>query len=489
MNRKSNKIFYIIGAGSAGISLFHDIKFKFPKSLIIFLDDDESKAGTSIENTPVMAPLDEALTALKPSPHTEVIIALPSAKPHEVRRIYNLLKQNNFTKIKILPTPLASLETPHLIQTQDIDINDLLPRNTISLPNKKTLSYLKDKRVLITGAGGTIGTELAIQLLYAGVARMYLLGHGEHSIYQIKKKLLFLQQRGVGEHTHCIPILCEITDSIMVQKTLERLQADVVFHTAAFKHIDLVEENAAFSIAINVFGTKHMLQYAAETGVEQFVLISTDKAVNPASIYGATKLIAEELTQKSTTDTMKTSIMRFGNVIGSRGSVVPLFQEQIAMGGPVTITSPDCKRYFMTISEACSLILYALQIKQKKQCNQYILEMGEQISVLDLVKQMLDFYGLEADKDIEITYMGLRPGEKLEETLLADGETREPSPIEYIDFFKREKNKEPIKDIDGLLQALYSASYFDKDNPQYYRNNDHIVKLLKKYISTLCLKK
>lgn len=484
MRRKSTKIFYIIGVGSAGISLFHDIRNKFPNSMIIFIDDDASKSGTTIENMPVMAPIDDALSILNPNPTSEVIIAMPSAAPHIVRRIHKLLKQNNFTKIKILPSPLSSLETPHLIQTQEININDLLTRKTIMLPDKNALSYLEGKRVLITGAGGSIGTELAVQLLYAGVSRMYLLGHGEHSIYQITKKLLALQQRGVGEHTNCIPILCELTDSIMVQHTLSKLKADVIFHAAAFKHIDLVEDNATISIAINVFGTKNILQYAQETKVKQFVLLSTDKAVNPISIYGASKLISEEMTRRAANSTMKTSIMRFGNVIGSRGSVVPLFQEQIAMGGPLTITSPECKRYFMTISEACSLTLYALQLKNKEQFNQYILEMGEQISVLDLAKQMLDFYGLEAEKDIAFSFIGLRLGEKLSENLIGNGESREKSPIEHVYYLKKKPNVEYIKEFSILIKSLYSACFFTKKLEKNYRNTEFIIKTLKAHIPT-----
>ena len=200
-----------------------------------------------------MAPLEQALAVLNPNPFTEVIIVQPTTPAHKVRRIYNLLKKYNFFNIKILPSPLSLLDTPHLIQTQKINIDDLLPRETISLPDKNDLQQLQDKRVLITGAGGSIGSELAIQLLYAGVSRIYLLGHGEYSIYQITKKLHSLQQRGIGEHTHCIPILCEITDAMMVQHTLSKLKADVIFHTAAFKHIDLVENNMGMSLAVNVF--------------------------------------------------------------------------------------------------------------------------------------------------------------------------------------------------------------------------------------------
>ena len=235
------------------------------------------------------------------------------------------------------------------------------------------------------------------------------------------------------------------------------------------------------------FGTQNVLTYAQQTNATQFVLVSTDKAVHPISIYGASKLIAEELTRTYASSTMQTSIMRFGNVLGSRGSVVPLFQEQISMGGPITITSKDCKRYFMTISEACSLILYALQLNNTQKCNQYILEMGEQISVLDLAKQMLEFYGLEAEKDIPISFVGLRPGEKLSEALLAVGEYRTNTSINHIYTLNRTSSAQYVTDIDSLLEKLHSAVFYNNSLPSNYHNTTYITNLLTTHIPNLTL--
>lgn len=482
MPSSSKKIFYIIGAGSAGISLFHDIKSRFPRSITIFLDDDEKKAGSMIENVPVMGPIEKALSVLNPTPQSEVIIAMPSAQPKEIQRIYRLLKGHDFSKIKILPSPLSYLETPHLVQTQEINLEDLLSRETIKLPNKQALSYLQDKRILITGAGGSIGSELAIQLLYAGVSRMYLLGHGEHSIYKINKKLQELQQRGVGERTNFIPVPCELTDCHAVQHTISKLKADVIFHTAAYKHIDMVEQNAAASTANNVFGTKFLLDAAKAHGVKRFVLVSTDKAVEPTSVYGASKLISEQLTLASGSARMKTSVMRFGNVIGSRGSVVPLFQEQIMLGGPITITSPECKRYFMTLSEACSLMLYAMQLKKESSSALYALEMGKQVSIMEIAQQMLDFYGLEKDKDISFSFTGLRAGEKLTENLLAPGERKKKSPIKHVYFVTPDAADPAVHKLDELLDALYPLCFYTQEHARLYRDNEETVRVLKKHI-------
>ena len=482
MRSKSKKIFYIIGANSAGISLFHDIKSRFPRSITVFLDDDENKSGETIENVTIMAPIEKALSILNPSSNSEVIIAMPSAPPKKIQYIYQLLKNCNFSVIKILPSPLSYLEKPHLVQTQEINLEDLLSRETIQLPNKQALSYLQKKRILITGAGGSIGSELAVQLLYAGVSRMYLLGHGEHSIYKVTKTLQKLQQRGVGEHTHYIPVPCELTDKHAVHHTLQKLKADVIFHTAAYKHIDFVEQNPVESTAINVFGTQFLLQAAEQCGVKRFILVSTDKAVDPYSVYGATKLISEQLTLTTKSKTMRSFVMRFGNVIGSRGSVVPLFQEQIAVGGPITITSPHCTRYFMTLSEACSLMLYAMQLNKEHDNILYALEMGEQIPIMELAQQMLDFYGLEKDTDISFSFTGLRQGEKINENLLAPYEEKHKSPMKHVYLVTRNKKNPPVEKLSELLKELYPICFYTETEKKYYKEKQKIIDIMQHYI-------
>ncbi len=485
MESSSKKLFYIIGAGSAGVSLFHDIKMRFPRSIIVFLDDDEKKAGIAIGNATVMAPIEKSLQILNPTANIEVIIAMPSAPAKRIQSIYKLLKKYSFSNIRILPSPLSYLDSPHFVQTQKINLENLLLRDTITLPNKQALSYLRNKRILITGAGGSIGSELAEQLLYAGVSRMYLLGHGEYSIYKITKKLQMLQQRGVGEHTYFIPILCELTDKNAVNHIVSKLEANVIFHTAAYKHIDLIEENAPASIGVNIFGTKFLLDAIQRNkNTEHFVLVSTDKAVEPASVYGVSKLVSEKLTLGLGIKNIRTSVMRFGNVIGSRGSVLPLFQEQISMGGPITITSQKCKRYFMTLSEACSLMLYAMQIKKRKNNELFILEMGKQVSVMEVAQQMLDFYGLERDKDISFVFTGLRPGEKEQETLVAADEKKHKSSLNHVYLVTRKSKHNSFLDIDSLLEDLYDVCFYNPHNIKKYRNNNFIAKIMKKHIKS-----
>ncbi len=363
-----------------------------------------------------------------------------------------------------------------------LNMKDLLSREIIELPNKKALSYLQNKRILITGAGGSIGSELATQLLYAGVSRMYLLGHGEYSIYKIAQKLHRLQEHGIGERTHFIPVPCELTDEHSVHHMLKKLKADVIFHTAAYKHIDLVEKNPVVSTATNIFGTKFLVDAAKKYGTQRFILISTDKAANPTSVYGANKLVSEQLALNAGTTEMRTSVMRFGNVLGSRGSVIPLFEKQIATGGPITITSPECCRYFMTLSEACSLILYALQLNKETLHSLYALEMGKQISIIDIAQRMLDFYGLKKDKDISFVITGLRPGEKIRENLLSPHEERYESPIKHV-YYVINKDKDPIiKSIDTMIKKLYPVCFYVPSKAERYKNKKAVVEIMQEHI-------
>ncbi len=383
---------------------------------------------------------------------------------------------------KLEKSAQSATESKPSFMKKELNMKDLLSRDIIELPNKQALSYLQNKRILITGAGGSIGSELATQLLYAGVSRMYLLGHGEYSIYKITQKLQDLQDRGIGEQTHFIPVPCELTDEHSVHHMLKKLKADVIFHTAAYKHIDLVEKNPVVSTATNIFGTKFLIDAAKEHGAQRFILISTDKAANPSSVYGANKLVSEQLTLNAGTPEMRTSVMRFGNVLGSRGSVIPLFQKQIAAGGPITITSPECRRYFMTLSEACSLILYALQLNKETPHSLYALEMGKQISIMDIAQRMLDFYGLKKDKDISFTITGLRLAEKISESLLSPHEERYESPIKHVYYVINNSKTPIIKSIDTMLKKLYAVCFYAPSKAERYKDRQEVVRILEEHI-------
>ena len=293
---------------------------------------------------------------------------------------------------------------------------------------KKSLQWLSGKRVIVTGAGGSIGSELARQLLSAGVERLYLFGHGENSIYQIDRELRALQAGGVGVSTAIVPVIGELKDRDYMENVMLRLKADVVFHAAAYKHVPMMEANTVAAIENNVFGTQNLVDACLASGVKRFVLVSTDKAVEPLCVYGASKFLSERIAmqaQSRAASGQHYMVVRFGNVLGSRGSILPLFKQQIDQGGPVTVTDPRASRYFMTIPEACSLVLKAGGVGSGGAS--YLLDMGEPVLIRDLAEQVIRFSGFEPDRDIKIEYIGLRPGERLEEKLVADDERLEPT--------------------------------------------------------------
>jgi FlaA1/EpsC-like NDP-sugar epimerase len=308
------------------------------------------------------------------------------------------------------------------------------------------------------------------------VSRLYLFGHGENSIYQIDKELRLLQEEGVGEKAAIIPIIGDLKDADYINYILSQLKADAIFHTAAYKHVPMMEENPVSAIENNVLGTENLLNAALKHGIKRFVHISTDKAVQPVSVYGSSKFICEQLVLDAAKKSGQTFVVvRFGNVLGSRGSIVPLFQQQIEKGGPVTITHPDIRRFFMTISEACSLVLKAGGIGENGSL--YLLDMGEPVRIRDLAEQLIRFHGYEPETDIKINYIGLRPGEKLDETLYAKNE--EPCETEHNRILRIIK-KEPCSiNINTLLGQLRPICRFDADAPESYRNIETLREILK----------
>ncbi|HOV37483.1 MAG TPA: polysaccharide biosynthesis protein, partial [Spirochaetales bacterium] len=342
---------YIIGAGFAGQTIAKEIRAKgILGTVVAFLDDDPGKIGTRIEDVPILGPIRDVVQLLRQTPADEALIALPNASREKLRELYTLLKRAGFTKIRILPGISQIIEgDAHLILTRQIHPEDLLARTPVTINLNKSLEYLRGKRVLITGAGGSIGSELARQLLSGGAERLYLFGHGENSIYEIDRELRMLQEEGVGEKATIVPVIGDLQDRDYMLFILKRLRAEVVFHCAAYKHVPMMEANPVAAVKNNIFGTKNLVDAAMEAGTKRFVLISTDKTVEPVSIYGATKKIAEEIVLQADGKSRAFMVVRFGNVLGSRGSIVPLFRNQILKGGPVTITHPEASRFFMTI--------------------------------------------------------------------------------------------------------------------------------------------
>jgi FlaA1/EpsC-like NDP-sugar epimerase len=403
---------------------------------------------------------------------------MPNAERELLKELYKILVKANFQKIRILPGISQIVEEDaHLIQTRTIDLQDLLGRNPITINLKESLAYVRGKRVLVTGAGGSIGSELCRQLLSGGASRLYLLGHGENSIYQIDKELRLLQEEGVGEKATIVPIIGDLKDAEYIDYLLSQLKADSIFHAAAYKHVPMMEENPVAAIENNVLGTENLINSAVKYGVKRFVHISTDKAVEPVSVYGASKYICEQIVldaaKKESTNFV---VVRFGNVLGSRGSIVPLLQQQIDKGGPVTITHPDISRYFMPISEACSLVLKTGGVGENG--GLYILDMGEPVKIRELAEHLIRFRGYEPETDIKIEYIGLRPGERLDESLLSHEEI--PALTDYSRIIRITRRVPLTLDIVKVLDELRPICRFDSALPNKYRNSKLLHEILDK---------
>jgi len=480
------KRIYIIGAGFAGQTLAEEIKRKkvFGK-VNAFLDDDKAIIGSTIDGIPVLGPISSVASILNNSDLDEAIIAIPSAPNERIREIHETLTNNGFRHIKILPGISQVVNgSAHIIQTREIDPLDILGRTPIHISLKESLNYLRGKRVLITGAGGSIGSELARQLLSGGAERLYLFGHGENSICNIFRELKMLQAEGVGEKATIVPIIGDMKDRQYVDYIIEHTKCNVIFHCAAYKHVPMMEENQVAAIENNVFGTKNLLDSSLKYNVDRFVLISTDKAVDPVSVYGVSKMLCEKLVLEAAKNASKNQaimFVRFGNVLGSRGSILPLFQGQIKTGGPVTVTDENMERFFMTIPEACSLVLQTGGVGLNGRS--YLLDMGEPIKIIDLAKQIIKFSGLEPYKDIDIKIVGSRKGERLIEPLWLKEEN--PTPTEYPKLLQLENKEYDSKRLGDLLNELTPCCEFTEGKEEYFRNREKLVEILCKDCKSL----
>ena len=403
----------IIGAGDAGAMIAREmIQRGEGKKLLGFLDDDKSKVGKKILGYSVLGVTDDISEIVGKNDLKEIVIAMPSVKGSIIRDIADKCKQTG-CKVKVLPGIYELIDGKvSMQQLRNIDIEDLLRRDSIKLDMQAISEYIEGKIVLVTGAGGSIGSELCRQISKARPEKLLLLGRGENSIYEIHQELI--ERFGPDMY---IPIIADIRDEDRMETVFSRYKPQLVFHAAAHKHVPLMEAQPEEAVKNNIFGTRNVALAADRHGAEAFVMISTDKAVNPTSVMGATKRIAELVVQdiNKRSKTMY-AIVRFGNVLGSRGSVVPLFKKQIAKGGPITITDPEMVRYFMTIPEAAQLVLQAGTFSKGGEV--FLLDMGEPVKILDMARDLVSLHGLVPDKDIKFVFTGLRPGEKLYEELL-----------------------------------------------------------------------
>lgn len=408
----------IIGAGDAGATIAREIEryHKRSRKVIGFIDDDESKFNRLMGGIRILGNRNDIPTIVKEYRVKEIIIAMPSVTRNEIRNIMEICSPLK-CKVNTLPGMYQLLDDEVLVShLHPVSIEDLLERDEVRLDMDIVEHYIRDKVVLVTGAGGSIGSEICRQIMRVGPKQLLLLGHGENSIYLINQELKNIYKDGP-----IIPIIADIRDKQQLDQIFTQYNPQVVFHAAAHKHVPLMEIQPMAAVLNNIYGTRNVAEVAGRHGTERFVMISTDKAVNPTSVMGATKRVAEKviISMNDTYDT-KYITVRFGNVLGSRGSVIPLFNKQIEAGGPVTVTDPEMTRYFMTIPEASQLVLQAGAMGKGGEV--FLLDMGEPVKIIDLARNMIRLSGLEPDKDIHIKITGLRPGEKKYEELLTSEE-------------------------------------------------------------------
>jgi len=418
----------VMGAGDAGSMIVREIQHhpELGMEVVGLLDDDTGKHGLRLHGVEVLGDR-HAIPALAAKHHVrQVIIAIPGAPGKAVREIVHICDQAGVS-VRTMPGMHELINGAISVnQLRTIQIEDLLRRAPVQTDTAAVRALVGGRRVLVTGGGGSIGSELCRQLLRCGPSHLIVLGHGENSVFEICNELQRLADAQLGLATRIVPVIADI-------RSLERLRwifgtycPELVFHAAAHKHVPLMEEHPVEAISTNVVGTRNLLDVALETGVDRFVMISSDKAVNPTSVMGATKRVAEMLVLDAARVSGRPYVaVRFGNVLGSRGSVVLTFKRQIAAGGPVTVTHPEMRRYFMTIPEAVQLVLQASILGRIGEV--YMLDMGEPVKVVDLARDMIRLSGLEVGRDIDICFTGIRPGEKLFEELFADGECYRPT--------------------------------------------------------------
>ena len=452
-NKDIEKKSLIIGAGDMGAMVARE----FQKNPLLktkpigFLDDNPEKYKQQLHGIPVIGRLKDLSKALKKHHVNEVIIAIPSASGGVVREIINICRKNKI-QFRTMPGIYELLGgTASVTRLREVQIADLLRRSPTQITDDLAGNILTGQTVLVTGAGGSIGQELCRQIARWSPSKLILLGHGENSIFETYQSL-----KEYYPSLTIISSIADIRDACRIDQEFSRNQPQVIFHTAAHKHVPLMETNIEDCILNNVLGTQNIINSCEKNNVERLVLISTDKAIRPVSVMGASKRLAEMLVLDAAGRSKKPySVVRFGNVLGSRGSVVPLFKRQIANGGPVTVTHPEMKRYFMTIPEAVYLVLQSAGMGKGGET--FVLDMGEQIKIVDLAEDLIRLSGFEPGKGIEIVFTGIRDGEKLSEDLWNIG--RIFSKTDHPDISREEwQDKTRGKELEKVIDRLVNLS-------------------------------
>ncbi|KPU27360.1 nucleoside-diphosphate sugar epimerase [Caloranaerobacter sp. TR13] len=465
----------IIGAGDAGAMVIKELKNHkdLNSKPVAVIDDDEKKEGQRINGVPVLGQRWDIVSVARKKKIDEIIIAIPSASKKDIREIVEECKRTK-CKLKILPGMFELIDGKVTINDiRDVQIEDLLGREQVKLNIEEISGYLRNKKVLVTGGGGSIGSELCRQIAKFKPSELIILDIYENNAYDLQNEL-----KRKYKDLNLKVVIASIREKERIEEVMDKFRPDVVFHAAAHKHVPLMEDNPKEAVKNNVFGTLNVAQAADKYGVKKFVLISTDKAVNPTNVMGATKRICEMIVQ-SIDKVSKTEFVavRFGNVLGSNGSVIPLFKKQIAEGGPVTVTHPEIIRYFMTIPEAAQLVIQAGAMAQGGEI--FVLDMGEPVKIVDLARDLIKLSGFEPDVDIPIEFIGLRPGEKLYEELLLDEEGITSTRHEKIFIGKPIFNdyKLLMKKLENLRKTLNTYSneelkeYLTELVPTYRRDS------------------
>jgi FlaA1/EpsC-like NDP-sugar epimerase len=428
-HQPKRKAVLLIGAGNAGNITARELRQRADLGMEVvgFIDDDPAKRAMIIQGIRVLGDSSAIPDIARRLKAEEAVITIANASSKQIRRIVAVCEKANL-KVKIIPSLFEMLDDRVKIsRVREVDVNDLLGRNVVTFEKHfPAVTWIyRHKRILVTGAGGSIGSELCRQLSVLRPREIILLDKDENGVFEIEAEL---HGRFRGQELRAV--IANIKNRDRMEHIFGQYKPEIVFHAAAHKHVPLMESNASEAVINNVVGTRNLVELADKSGVERFIFVSTDKAINPTSVMGATKKLGEIIVQNAAASSpTRFSCVRFGNVLGSRGSVVPLFQKQIERGGPVTITHPDVRRYFMSISESVQLIIQAGTIGTKGEI--LALDMGEQIKISDLAKDLIKLSGYKED-DIDIRYIGLRPGEKLYEEILVDAEIAKATSFEKI---------------------------------------------------------
>ena len=470
-SKDPNRPVMIVGAGEAGAWAINVCKSnKEYGHAVVAVDDDPTKLNQTIHGVPVKGTLEDIPDLCKRYGIHSIIIAIPTLKGSKLNHVIDLCVSTHCA-VQLLSDPqLVGSGTPQQGAFRELNPADFLSREEVTLDTDQISGYLTGKTVLVTGGGGSIGSELCRQIMRYQPRRLLIFDIYENCAYELETEL----KNKYGPEAPVITLIGSIRDKARLDEVFDTYHPSVVFHAAAHKHVPLMEISPAEAVKNNVFGTKNLLTSAAEHGVERFVQLSTDKAVNPTNVMGCTKRLCEMLIQTFSRATSMTCVaVRFGNVLGSHGSVIPLFEEQIKRGGPVTITHPDIVRYFMTITEAAQLVLQAGGLA--KGGSIYVLDMGEPVKIMDLANRLIRFYGYEPGVNMQVKVTGLRPGEKLYEELLMDSEQDKMAKTAHNKIFIA-----PPMQID--LEKFYTDLQRLKDSALH--NSDEVVDVLQEMVPT-----